>query len=825
MLTPCGVCRKWTSGQWSYVEETVAREEAKAFLKASESRTGGGCSGEAVPPTDVLGKRPDRPVHDISISPLSCNNVALVASTMYSSPPNRSPDARRREEALAYARQVGSLADPTTLMGQGYASSPPRGGTGESNPPKQESLTIQQTPVICHTEASASMRAYTGDGLRACSDLPVLDPPGREAHGTPICGQPQVAYTVRVDSRKSLSESRPLTGASHSATHLSDDRGGEVHPSTATGNRVPCGVGSDGLPCYEIIGVPTSNRQPSQAVSTAVGTPVLGLPAAVDGISRYPGRPVTGVEWPIAERPLHRTGPVILTESRRRTATATATRPVPWTGDRTDVLATDVRSPILTPGHGGILPAMAGARGSPLPLLHLDDVSAGLRSFETPVMERYVRRSPPGFVAPLTPRERMARTRRYADLFDSPVERAIVAADESWRDVAGQDSSTGDAARSVSGDSQASAGKVYLPFASKIALVRDILGEKVPVSVECREANLAVTSLLSRHEGGRDLNSDRLPLAAVVRSALQVTSEAIRTATTESSSGPKSPTDGCPLGIKTLKGVAKYYQVSSPDFSVHAATVPQGLAWEQQKPQVVVSSKTIKSMEEHSRLGLACASTSEWLLAAVSSILHGCQQSLTSVESLEELRESVGTALNSSLDLLSSAGRSVQDGTVAMAANLGELSLARRDAMLRSLGTASETFKEKLRNAPIVSPHEPTELPSAEAASDLFGGLTSGLREDRQVEASSRSTELILKAYYGKDVARVGQKRQSSPRRSSQAKRPRVASSYRQAAPQPVAQPEQRPFSGPPEYRKSRGAKAPRGSFPRGRGGNRSGRR
>jgi len=53
---------------------------------------------------------------------------------------------------------------------------------------------------------------------------------------------------------------------------------------------------------------------------------------------------------------------------------------------------------------------------------------------------------------------------------------------------------------------------------------------------------------------------------------------------------------------------------------------------------------------------------SEWLLVAVSSILHGCQQSASSVESLGELRESLATALNSSLDLLSSAGRSVQDG-------------------------------------------------------------------------------------------------------------------------------------------------------------------
>jgi len=56
----------------------------------------------------------------------------------------------------------------------------------------------------------------------------------------------------------------------------------------------------------------------------------------------------------------------------------------------------------------------------------------------------------------------------------------------------------------VSGDSQASAERSYLPCASKISLVRDILGEKVPVSVDSTESNLRATSLLSRHDGVRD---------------------------------------------------------------------------------------------------------------------------------------------------------------------------------------------------------------------------------------------------------------------------------------------------------------------------------
>jgi len=178
----------------------------------------------------------------------------------------------------------------------------------------------------------------------------------------------------------------------------------------------------------------------------------------------------------------------------------------------------------------------------------------------------------------------------------------------------------------------------------------------------------------------------------------------MRTATVEFPTGSNIAMDGCPLSFKALKGTAKFYQVSSPDFSLNAATVPRSLALEQPKATVVLSSKTARSLEEHSRLGLACASTSEWLLAAVSSILHSCQQS---ADSLESLRESLATALTSSLDLLSSAGRSVQDGTMAIDAGLGELYLARRDSCLRSgsLTTASETFREKLRNAPIVSTH------------------------------------------------------------------------------------------------------------------------
>ena len=302
-----------------------------------------------------------------------------------------------------------------------------------------------------------------------------------------------------------------------------------------------------------------------------------------------------------------------------------------------------------------------------------------------------------------------------------------------WGQVARGSSSTGDKAESASGESLTAAERTYLSFSSKIALIKDILGDKVPVSVDSTE--LPVTSLLSIQGPEEGPTSAHLPLAAVVRSALSATSSAIATATREAPWSAKSDADGLPLVLKALRGSARYYKVSSPDFLVSASTVSREMASEQRSTSVILPQRTTKSMEEHIRLSLGCASVSEWLLAAVYSILHGCQESVSSAVSLDDLRESVSTSLNSSLDLRSSAGIAIQDGTLATASVLGELTLARRDACIRSLGTASSSFKERLRNAPIVSPHEPMELPKPGTATDLFGGLTSGLLEDRWIES------------------------------------------------------------------------------------------
>jgi len=73
-------------------------------------------------------------------------------------------------------------------------------------------------------------------------------------------------------------------------------------------------------------------------------------------------------------------------------------------------------------------------------------------------------------------------------------------------------------------------------------------------------------------------------------------------------------------------------------------------------------------MEEHARGSLASGSTSKWFLAAVSSILHGSQDAVSSATSLKDLREPCSTSLMSSLEGIHVA---IQDGTLSMATILG----------------------------------------------------------------------------------------------------------------------------------------------------------
>ena len=125
-LSPYDVCQVWSPWQWDYVDRTVAHEEAKAFLKTLETKPGKR-RRKAVLPTDVSGERTDKVISDNSMSPNFdfCVNDAPVASNVSFSTSNRSPETRRRREALDYARKTESMEDYVCQVGQGYASSPP----------------------------------------------------------------------------------------------------------------------------------------------------------------------------------------------------------------------------------------------------------------------------------------------------------------------------------------------------------------------------------------------------------------------------------------------------------------------------------------------------------------------------------------------------------------------------------------------------------------------------------------------------------------------------------------------------------------------------
>ena len=119
--SPCDVCQVWSPSQWDYVDQTVAREEAKAFLKARGSRPG---KRPKISPTDVLGGRPKRPkLSDYSYSSTTMsNNVVNSASAenvSISSIHSKSPETRRRAAALKYAKESTDCVDSRSELSPG----------------------------------------------------------------------------------------------------------------------------------------------------------------------------------------------------------------------------------------------------------------------------------------------------------------------------------------------------------------------------------------------------------------------------------------------------------------------------------------------------------------------------------------------------------------------------------------------------------------------------------------------------------------------------------------------------------------------------------
>ena len=169
----------------------------------------------------------------------------------------------------------------------------------------------------------------------------------------------------------------------------------------------------------------------------------------------------------------------------------TAPVPVRWSVRAEQTTCVARLSPLRTPGRCGFDTPDPGE--PPFTLLSPEDLDANLRPFSTPSTAGHVHGAPPGFAFPLTPRERIAGARQLGELVQPPVEFLAPVAHGEWPPVARQeepvvrDSSIDCSSHDLS----------YLPFSSKVSIIRDILGDKVPVPVDCNESS-QVRSLLSQ---------------------------------------------------------------------------------------------------------------------------------------------------------------------------------------------------------------------------------------------------------------------------------------------------------------------------------------
>ncbi len=110
---------------------------------------------------------------------------------------------------------------------------------------------------------------------------------------------------------------------------------------------------------------------------------------------------------------------------------------------------------------------------------------------------------------------------------------------------------------------------------------------------------------------------------------------------------------------------------------------------------------------------------------------------LATTNNLEASREGMLGYLSTSLDILTSMGTAVQDGTQASALALGELTLAHRDSFIRKLPSVSSQLRENPRTSSLVEDVEPTVSDGNEPS--LFGSVIAKLGLDREAEASSSS--------------------------------------------------------------------------------------
>ena len=206
-------------------------------------------------------------------------------------------------------------------------------------------------------------------------------------------------------------------------------------------------------------------------------------------------------------------------------------------------------------------------------------------------------------------------------------------------------------------------------------------------------------------------------------------------------------------------------------------------------------------MEENLRVNLATSSMNEWLLATIQTILQSSQNQLEKTEQHKNLATNIQTCL----DMLDSVGVASAMGIKAAATSLVELTVARKDSILRKIPNISSDLKEELRRLPLV--WETSQPETGDNPGLLFRGRSDRIASDRKLEADKATQQLVLKLQALRSAPNQSKRRQPGP--EPRPKKIKVS-------------PQNQPFPAPQRGRgRGRGNSTRGGSFrgkPRGRG-------
>ena len=186
------------------------------------------------------------------------------------------------------------------------------------------------------------------------------------------------------------------------------------------------------------------------------------------------------------------------------------------------------------------------------------------------------------------------------------------------------------------------------------------------------------------------------------------------------------------------------YQTASSDFSLSRPELSDDTRRELKGnsiSHVVFEPKISAALENHSRLGISAASTKEWFLATIKTIMEKLQEHLLGDDpQIQHISDGIKTCL----DLLDSVGKASEVELGSLTYITYVMTLARRDSILKIIPNISEELKDKLRHAPIV--WESSENPPVQGDKPdfLFRGLTSQLVDDRKRDAELAMQSMIL---------------------------------------------------------------------------------